>query len=135
MPEQEAAAKADFVEQFWQNLERLDVHVVERPRQLDYSRAAIARARIDEHTGSRRGLEPVRKISPQPNRAKTFVQHDDGRRLVRCGTDHAVFEIGSADAHGTGGCEGHVVFRCSVIPDSSRSELIRNLDMILPLEI
>src|SRR5882724_8088547 len=107
MPEQEAAAKADFVEQFWQNLERLDVHVVERPRQLDYSRAAIARARIDEHTGSGRGLKPVRKISPQRNRAKTFVQHDDGRRVICCGTDHAVFEIGSADADESGG-RGHV---------------------------
>src|SRR5258708_2095235 len=35
MPEQQAAAKADFVEQFWENLECLDMHVVERPRQLD----------------------------------------------------------------------------------------------------
>src|SRR6266478_4711756 len=122
MPEQEAAAKADFVEQFWQNLERLDVHVVERPRQLDYSRAAIARARIDEHTGSGRGLKPVRKISPQPNRAKTFVQHDDGRRVIGCGTDHAVFEIGSADAEKAGGREGHVgrapssFARCALSP-------------------
>src|SRR6266446_5957604 len=111
MPEQKAAAKADFVEQFWQNLERLDMHIVERTRQLDRRRAAIARARIDEYTGPGRGLEPVRKISPQPNRAKTFMQHDDGRRLVRCGTDHAVFEIGSADAQGTRGCEGGHVGR------------------------
>src|SRR5713101_253093 len=116
MPEQEAAAKADFVQQFWQNLERLDMHVVERPRQLDRRRGAIARARIDEHTGPHRGLKPVRKISPLPNRAKTFVQHDDGRRLVRCGTDHAVFEFGSADAEKAGGCEsGHVFNTCGQI--------------------
>src|ERR1700687_1791030 len=42
MPEQEATAKADFVEQLWQNVERLDVHVVERTRQLDPGRAAPA---------------------------------------------------------------------------------------------
>src|SRR6202035_5845341 len=34
------------------------------------------------------------------------MQHDDGRRVLRRGTDHAVFEIGGADAQGTGGVEG-----------------------------
>src|SRR6266404_2941457 len=133
MPEQEAAAKADFLKQLWQNLERLDVHVVERPRQAGRRRIAIARARIDEHTGPGRGLKPVRKISPQRNRAKTFVQHDDARRVIGVGTDHAVFEIGSADAEKAGGCEsGHgVSFHTSVIPDRSRSELIRNLEIVV----
>ena len=34
------------------------------------------------------------------------MQHDDGRRLIRRGTDHAVFEIGGADAKEAGWGEG-----------------------------
>ena len=33
------------------------------------------------------------------------MQHDDGRRLVRRGPDHAVFEIGRADGEEAGGGE------------------------------
>src|SRR5258705_9585119 len=96
MPEQEAAAKADFLKQFWQNLERLDLHVVERPRQPGRRRIAIARARIDEHTGPGRGLEPGRKISPQRNRANTLVKHDEGRRVISAAAENAEFALGSA---------------------------------------
>ena len=93
------------VEQLWQHLERLDMHVIERARQRDRRRGAIARARIDEHAGRGRGLQPVRKIAPQPDTAEALVQHDDGRRLIRRGTDHAVFEIGRADGEEAGGGE------------------------------
>ncbi len=103
MPEQEAAAKADPVEQFRQHLERFDMHVVERPRQFCRRRGAVARARIDEHAGAGRGLQPVRKIAPQPGRAETLVQHDDGRRVRGRRADHAVFKLGGADGEEAGG--------------------------------
>ena len=64
MSEQEAAAKADLVEQLWQYVERLDMHVVERPRQFHRRRCTVARARIDEHARAGRGLKLIRKIAP-----------------------------------------------------------------------
>ena len=43
------------------------------------------------------------------------MQHDDGRRVIGRRTDHAVFEIGGADAEEAGGCErGHVSYTCGL---------------------
>ena len=97
MSEQQAAAKADRIEQFRQHVERLDVHVVERARQFYRRRGAIAGARIGEYAGAGRGLQFFRKVAPQPGGAEAFVQHHDGRRLLGRWADHAVFEIGGAD--------------------------------------
>jgi hypothetical protein len=109
MPEQQTAAKADPVEHFRQDIERFDRHVIERTRQCHRRRSAIAGARIHEHAGTRGGLKFFGKIAPQPGRSEALVQHDDGRRVFRRRTDHAVFEIGCADAQGAGGCEsGHM---------------------------
>ncbi len=105
MPDEKAAAKADLVEQFWQNFQCLDMHVVERARQFCRRRGAIARARMDEHAGAGHGLEFFGKIAPQPGRSQAFVQHDNGRRVSGRGPDHAVFEIGGADGEEAGGCE------------------------------
>src|SRR6267142_2792298 len=105
MSDQEAAAKACRVQQLRQDVERFGVHVVERARQLDRRRGAIARARVHEHAGAGGGGKPVRKIPPQPGRSQPFMQHDDGRRVSRRRTDHAVFKIGSADAEEAGGIE------------------------------
>ena len=106
MPEQQPAAKADCVEQFWQHVERLDVHVVERARQFHRRRGAVAGARIDEHAGAGRGLQFFGKVAPQAGGAEAFVQHHDGRRLLGRRADHAVFEIGGADGEEAGGGEG-----------------------------
>ena len=103
MAEQHAALKADGVEQSGQDVERLAVHIIERARQDDRRRGAIAGARIDEDAAAGRGGELFRKIAPQRGRPEAFMQHDDGRRVRRCRTDHAVFEIGSTDAQGAGG--------------------------------
>jgi hypothetical protein len=86
------------------------MHVVERARQRDLRRSAIARARIDEHAGPGRGLKFFRKLSPQPDRAEALMQQDNGRRIIGRGTDHAVFEIGGADGEEAGGGEGGVHF-------------------------
>ena len=106
MSEQHAAAKADAVEQFGQDFERLDVHVIERTRQRHRGRGAVAGARIGQHAGPGSGLQPVRKIPPQPGRSKALMQHDNGRGLIRRGADHAVFKLGSADAQQAGGGDG-----------------------------
>ena len=128
MPEQQAAAKADLVEQLRQHVERLDMHVVERPRQFHRRRCAIAGARIGEHASAGRGLKLFRKVAPQPGRAEALMQHHDGRRALGRRADHAVFEMGGADGEEAGGGKGgHVVCPSySVIPDGSRSEPIRN---------
>ena len=103
MSNQKAAAKTDLVEQLRQDLERLNMHVIERARQRDLCRGAITRARIYKQAGPGRGGNPVRKISPQRGTAQALVQQDDGRRFVRRGTHHAVFEVGRADADEAGG--------------------------------
>src|SRR5512141_748763 len=103
MSNQKAAAKSDLVEQLRQYLERLDMHVIDRARQLDPCRGAITRARIYEHTAPGRGGKPIRKITPQRGTAQAFMQHDDGRPVLRRGTNHAIFKIGSADANEAGG--------------------------------
>ena len=43
-------------------------------------------------------LQFFRKIDLQCRRAEPFMQHDDGRRILRRGPKHPVFEIGFADA-------------------------------------
>ena len=98
MTNQQAAAEADRVQQLRQDVERFAVHVVERARQLDWRGRAIAGARIEKYAGAGRGLQFFGKVAPQRGGAEAFMQHDDGRRLLRCRTDHAVFEVGFADA-------------------------------------
>ncbi len=44
------------------------------------------------------------------------MQHDDGRRFGRRRTDHAVFEIGSADGEGACGGKGHTTTLKFVMP-------------------
>src|ERR1700691_2875550 len=107
MAEQHAALKADCLEQRGQHFERLATHIVERARQCDWRRGAIAGARIDEdaHAGGR--LQAIRKITPQCRRAEPLMQHHDGRRLRRRRPDHAVFEIAVADVEEAGGLKGH----------------------------
>src|SRR5580692_719808 len=65
MAEQHAALKADGVEQRRQHVERLAAHIVERSRQRDWRRGAVAGARIDEYAHSGGRLQGLRKISPQ----------------------------------------------------------------------
>jgi len=117
MAQQYSSAKADGVEQLRQDVERFAMHVVERPRQRRRRRGAVAGTRIHQHPGGGGLSQPVRKISPQRGRSQPFVQHDDGRRVRRRRTDHAVFEIGAADAQGARGCEGgHVVGSLPIRP-------------------
>ena len=68
--------------------------VAERVRQLENEGIILGyRAILDEkHVGAGRFGDGVGKTSPQADGAKTFVQHDDGRRGVRARADHAVFE-------------------------------------------
>jgi hypothetical protein len=114
MADEDAAPEADLIKQFRQHVQRLAMHVVDRPRQRDGSRVAIAGARIDEDTGARRLLKFVGKVAPQRGGAEAFMQHDEGRRFLGCRTDHAVFEIAVADAEEAGRREGHnVSFRHS----------------------
>ena len=108
-----AAAETDLIEQLWQHIERLDVHVVERARQLRRRRRAITAARIGEDAGAGGGLQLVRKIAPQAGGAEAFVQHHDGRRVLGRGTDHAVFEIGGADGEEAGGWRGVMLYYIS----------------------
>ncbi len=71
MAEQQAAAKADRVEQFRQHVERLDMHVVERARQLHRRRMRRSR-RANRRTRRRRSRpEAFRESRPtaRPSRA------------------------------------------------------------------
>src|SRR5581483_5644824 len=106
------------------------MHVVEWSREFHRGRRAIAGARIDEHAGPGRSLQLLRKLAPHRRRAEPFMQHNNGRRVRRGWTKHAVFEIGVVDAEEAGGGKGHALYFSlrllslshashSVIPDSS----------------
>ena len=126
MAEQQAAAKADLVEQFWQYVERLDMHVVERPRQFHRRRIAVACARIDEHAGAGRGLKSFGKVAPQSGRSEAFMQHHNGRRALGRRADHAVFEMRGADGEEARGGKGrHAVSFPKVTPHSSLMSSLR----------
>jgi len=99
-----------LLEQLRQHVERLDLHIVERARQLDRARCTITGARIDEHAGAGRALQLLGEVAPQRGRTQSLMQHDDGRRLVGRWADHAVFELGHADAQKACGRKGHAFF-------------------------
>src|SRR5215207_11214807 len=97
MTEENAAAKADGIEEPRQDFGRLAGHVIERTRQRHGRGAAVAGAGIDEDAGPRRLRELLREIAPEAHGAKPLVQNHDGGRLVRARADHAVFEPRAVD--------------------------------------
>ena len=115
MAEQDAAAEADRVEQLRQHIERLDMHVVERARQLAPAstrhspRANRRTRRRRSRPAAFRESRPTAPTEPRPSCSMTMVGAASG-----CGTDHAVFEIGGADAEEAGG--GERSCRCIVTP-------------------
>src|SRR6185312_14441199 len=90
--DQEPAPEADGIEQLRQGLAGFVVHIRERARQADRARFSIARARIDEHAGTRRSRKFLGKIVPQTDTAQAFVQQHEGWHLVRLRPDEAVFD-------------------------------------------
>src|SRR6187431_392822 len=90
--DQQPAPEADGIEQLRQALARLVMHIRERARQADRTRFPVARARIDERAGTRRGRKFLGKIVPQADTAQPFVQQHEGWRLVRLRPDKAVFD-------------------------------------------
>ena len=92
VPDQEAAAKADCVEQPRQDGQRLGVHIGHRTRQGRPAGAPIARARIDEDAGPRLRRELFGKVPPHGDRAEPLVQEHERRRLIRLRPDHPILE-------------------------------------------
>src|SRR6185295_9618051 len=101
------APEADGIEQFRQGFASFVVHVGERARQADRARFSVARTRIDEHAGSRRGRKLFWKIVPQTDTAQPFVQQHEGWRLVRLRPDEVVFEAMPVDIEKPGFSKCH----------------------------
>ena len=68
------------------------LHVIERAGQRTGVRAAIAAARIDQCTEPGDGRQFFRKIAPHGDTAQTFVEEDEGWRIIRPGAVPDGFE-------------------------------------------
>src|ERR1700677_714258 len=92
VPQKNAALETDRFENPGQRLARLPRHIVERARQFDGIRLAVARAGIGENAQAGHLREAARKIAPQRDTAQALVQHDDRRRAARRGPVANVFQ-------------------------------------------
>src|SRR4051812_619689 len=113
MAEQQAAPEADRVEDLRQHVQGLALHVVERARQRDRARLAIACTRIGKDAGGGCLLQLFREVTPEADGAEAFVQHDDGGCIGGLRRQPFVFEAGVADAEEAGGSESHFFVRPS----------------------
>ena len=107
MPEKEATAKADPLQELREHVERLVMHVAQLARQLDGARCAIAGARIGKDAGSGRRRQRIGEIAPEADRAQALMKHDDGRGLARIGADMAIFETALTDIEHAGSFKRH----------------------------
>jgi hypothetical protein len=80
-----------------QRLQRLIMHVCNRPRCCQRVGTAVAKARIDQGRAARRRGEPRREIPPERERAQSFVQEHEGRSARLRPSDRLVFEAASLD--------------------------------------
>jgi hypothetical protein len=85
-----------------QRLQRLLMHVRDRPRRYQGVGTAVAKARIDQGWTARSRGESRREIAPERDRAQSLVQEHEGRSARLRPSDRLVFEAASLD-----GEDGH----------------------------
>ena len=81
MAHENRVADAEPLEQLGQDLERFDVHVVDRARLAQHLGLAVAVARVDHGGAAGRRSRFLREIAPHRDRAQTFVEKDQSRRI------------------------------------------------------
>src|SRR5712675_1802162 len=86
MPDENRLADAEPLEQLRQDLERLDMHVVDRARPAQHFGLTVAVARVDHRGAAGRRSRLPREIAPHRDRAQAFMEKDQsGRVSIRTG--------------------------------------------------
>src|SRR5437899_182774 len=105
MAHENRLADAEPLEQLRQDLERFDVHVVDRAWSAQHFGLTVAVARVD-HRGAPGGRSgPLREIAPHRDRAQSFVEKDQSRRVPISAGNFLNFELAALN-----GVEGMIGF-------------------------
>src|SRR5258706_184376 len=93
MPDQNRVADAEPLEQLWQDLERFDVHVIDRARPAQHLGLTVAVARVDHRGAAGCRSRLPREIAPHRDRAQAFVEKDQSGRISIGAGDFLNFEL------------------------------------------
>ncbi len=98
VPEEPRAFDFQSVENLRKHFQRLVVHVGGATRFLQFARKAIPEARIHKRSMRSSMNDAVREIAPKSQRAQTFMQKDQRRRVLARTTTIDIFDLAAVES-------------------------------------
>ena len=98
VPEEPRAFDPQPVENLRKHFERLVVHVGRATRFLQFARKAVPEARIRERSIRSSMTDAFREIAPKSQRAQTFMQKDQCRRVLARTTTIDIFDLAAVES-------------------------------------
>src|SRR5260221_3606745 len=100
MPDEDRVADAEALEQLRQDLQRFDMHVIDRALPAQHLGLTVAVARVDHRGAAGCGSRLPREIAPHRDRAQALVEKDQSGRISIGAGNFLNFELAALNGDG-----------------------------------